>query len=86
MPRYLTMQRSIVPSGDREGFRQKMKERKAHFERSDCRAWSFEEVGLAGAIIEFVESDNEQALVKAVRTAPGASQENARIYKELEQN
>ena len=84
MARYLTMQRSIVPSGDREEFRKRMKERRAHFEKADCKLWSFEEVGLAGAIIEFIESSSEESLVKALKSAPGSGGENARIYKELE--
>jgi hypothetical protein len=86
MARFLTMQRSIVPANDRDEFHKKMKERRAHFEKSNCKSWAFEEVGLAGAIIEFIESGSEEALVKALRSAPGSAGEYARIYRELEQS
>ena len=86
MARFLTMQRSIVPVGDRKEFKQRMVERKAYFEKANCKIWSFEEVGLAGAIIEFVESPDEQSLRKALLNAPGSAGEHARIYKEMEQN
>ena len=86
MARYLTMQRSIVPPGDREEFRKRLRDRKAHFEKSSCESWSFEEVGLAGAIIEFVEASDEQMLRGALASAPGSSGEHARVYRELEQS
>ena len=84
MSRYLTMQRSIVPVGDRKDFKQRMRDRKAYFEKANCRTWLFEEVGLAGAIIEFVESADEQSLLQALKNAPGSAGEHARIYKEME--
>jgi hypothetical protein len=80
------MQRSIVPAGDREEFRKRMRERRAHFEKASCKFWSFEEVGLAGAIIEFVEAGDEKALRSALASAPGSSGDHARVYRELEQN
>jgi hypothetical protein len=84
MARFLTMQRSIVPTGDRKDFKQRMRDRKAHFERANCKIWTFEEVGLAGAIIEFIESADEASLLQALRSAPGSAGEHARIYKEME--
>jgi hypothetical protein len=84
MPRYLSMQRSIVPSGDREEFRRKMSERLSFFRGADCRSWFFEEVGLAGALIEFVEANDEKTLREALRSAPGSNGAHARIYQEVE--
>jgi hypothetical protein len=80
------MQRSIVPANDREEFHKRMKERRAHFEKANCKSWAFEEVGLAGAIIEFVESASEAELTRALKSAPGAGGEYARIYREMEQH
>jgi hypothetical protein len=80
------MQRSIVPTGDRDDFRKRLKDRRAHFEKASCKSWCFEEVGLAGAIIEFVEAADEHALRDALSSAPGSAGEHARVYKELEQH
>jgi hypothetical protein len=44
----------------------------------------FEELGLAGAIIEFVEAEDEQVLRKALKEAPGATGDYPRIYQEME--
>jgi hypothetical protein len=78
------MQRSIVPQGDREEYRKRVRDRKAHFERNGCKYWSFEEVGLPGAMLEFVEAGDEQSLHSALKAAPGATGEHARVYRETE--
>ncbi len=84
MPRSLTIQRSTVPSGEREKYMHKLKDRRSHYQSSNCRFWVFEECSLSGAFIEFTEADDTAALSAAHANAPHRILDPTRIYQEVE--
>ena len=84
MPRRLTIQRTTVPYGERQSYFERLKESKAHYKRSNCRFWVFEESSLPGAFVEFTEADDDVALANAHATAPHRVLDPARIYHETE--
>jgi hypothetical protein len=84
MPRALTLQRSIVPSGDRKKFLAKLIARQAYYASAKCKHWVFEEAELTGAFIEFIEAADGDTLAKALAGAPDPVLDAARIYREVE--
>lgn len=84
MPRWLTLHRSIVPAGDRKKFMERLRERRAYYEQAKCNFWVFEESGLPGALIEFVEAPDRETLQTALDGAPDHIVDSARIYREVE--
>lgn len=84
MPRALSIKRAIVPAGDRAKYIERLKARQAHYEKSNCKFWVFEEASLAGAFIEFTESSDAGILTAAHLSSPEHVLDPARIYTELE--
>jgi hypothetical protein len=84
VPRWLTLQRSIVPAGERKRFMQRLTARRAYYDAANCRFWVFEESGLPGALIEFVEAADRETLEHAIAGAPDHIVDAARIYREVE--
>jgi len=84
MPRSLTIQRSTVPSAEREKYLERLKARRSHYLASSCRFWVFEEIALPGAFIEFTEADDDAVLSNAHEGAPHLVLDPARIYREME--
>ena len=84
MPRWLTLQRSIVPAGDRTKFMARLRARRAYYAEAKCGFWIFEESGLPGALIEFVEAPDRDTLESALAGAPDHIVDAARIYREVE--
>ena len=84
MPRWLTLHRSIVPAGDRKRFMERLRARRAYYETAKCGFWVFEESGLPGALIEFVEAADRETLENALAGAPDHIVDAARIYREVE--
>ncbi|HEV7705789.1 MAG TPA: hypothetical protein VGO46_15940 [Gemmatimonadaceae bacterium] len=84
MPRWLTLQRSIVPAGERKRFMERLHARRAYYETAKCGFWVFEESGLPGALIEFVEAPDRDTLETALAGAPDHIVDAARIYREVE--
>ncbi|MEO7040398.1 MAG: hypothetical protein ABI446_14100 [Gemmatimonadaceae bacterium] len=84
MSRWLTLQRSIVPSGDRKKFMERLQARRAYYKDASCGFWVFEESGLPGALIEFVEAPDRETLESALAGAPDHIVDAARIYREVE--
>jgi hypothetical protein len=83
--RWLTLQRSIVPAGDRKRFMERLTARRAYYETAKCGFWVFEESGLPGALIEFVEAPDRETLESALAGAPDhVVVDAARIYREVE--
>jgi hypothetical protein len=82
--RWLTLQRSIVPAGDRKKFMARLGARRAYYETAKCGFWVFEESGLPGAVIEFVEAADRETLEGALAGAPDHIVDSARIYREVE--
>ncbi len=62
MPRVLTIERSAIPSSDRERYLAALRVKAAHFRASKCRFWVFEDAEVRGSFIEFAEGDDEEAL------------------------
>jgi hypothetical protein len=84
VPRWLTLQRSIVPAGDRKRFMERLHARREYYETAKCGFWVFEESGLPGAVIEFVEAADRETLETALASAPDHIVDAARIYREVE--
>ena len=84
MPRWLTLQRSIVPAGERKRFMEKLHARRAYYEQDRRGFWVFEESGVPGALIEFVEAPDRETLQSALAGAPDHIVDAARIYRDVE--
>jgi hypothetical protein len=84
MARSLTIQRSTIPSSEREKYLDKLKVRRDHYRAANCRFWVFEEKSLPGAFIEFTEADDTDALAAAHSTSPHKLLDPARIYQEVD--
>ncbi len=84
MSRALTLQRTIVPPGERKKFLERAALRREHYKRSGCQLWLFEESALSGAFIEFIEGTSEESLAAALASAPDEVVDPGRIYTEVE--
>jgi hypothetical protein len=84
MGRALTIQRSVIPASDRAKQLERLKAKRDHYRAKQCRYWVFEEAGVHGAFLEFVEADTADALAAAHATAPDAPIDATRIYLEVE--
>jgi hypothetical protein len=82
--RALTLQRTLVPRGDRERFFERMQRKREHYRKANCRFWVFEEAGLPGAFIEFFEADDVETLARAHAAATEAVLDAGRVYTEVE--
>jgi hypothetical protein len=82
--RVLTLQRSIVPVGDRKKFLDKVRARHTYYVTAKCEHWVFEEVELPGAFIEFIEAADGETLGRALAGAPDPVLDRARIYQSVE--
>ena len=84
MPRILTMQRTIVPQSERKKYLERLRAKRDHYKRANCRFWVFEEAGLPGAFLEFMEGESTDALSAALATAPEPVLDAKRLYREVE--
>jgi len=84
MPRALSIKHTVVPSADREGFRERKRATKSHYTGAGCHYWLFEEQSLPGAFVEFFEGPDAATLSSAHRDAPAAVLDAARLYVEVE--
>jgi hypothetical protein len=84
VPRALSIHRTLVTPTDRERFHERLRERAAYYARQECRYWVFEEVGLKGAFLEFVEAADRATLAKAQAGAPDKLLDPNRVYVEVE--
>lgn len=84
MPRALTIQRSIIPAADRARHLERLKAKRDHYRASACRFWVFEEAGVHGAFLEFVEADSADQLNAAHASASDAPIDANRVYLEVE--
>jgi hypothetical protein len=83
VPRALVFHRTIVPAANRSRYMEALQRRRAHFERHGCRFWVFEEAGLPGAFIEFMEANERAALASAIAAAPESPLDANRVYVEV---
>ena len=84
MPRSLTIERTVVPVGERERWLERSRSRRDHFKRANCNYWVFEEVENRGAFVEFTEARDAGALVAARRSAPSSSVDEAPLFQEVD--
>ncbi len=84
MPRALSMQRTVVPPGDRAKFFARARAREAHYTAAGCQFWLFEEAALSGAFIEFAEARDAETLKAAHAGAPEPMLDPARIYQQVD--
>jgi hypothetical protein len=84
MSRALTIQRTTVTPPERDRFFEKSKRKQEYYTKANCRFWVFEELGLPGAFLEFVEASDPQTLAKALANAPDQLLDPKRIYAEVE--
>jgi hypothetical protein len=84
MSRALSIKHTVVPSADREAFRQRKRVTKSHYKGAGCNYWLFEEQSLPGAFVEFFEAPDAATLSSAHRDAPAAVVDASRLYVEVE--
>jgi hypothetical protein len=84
MPRALTIQRTLVTPPERERFHEKLRRKHAYYQTANCRFWVFEEAGLPGAFLEFVEASDAETLSRAHAAAPEPVLDPNRVYTEVE--
>ena len=84
MPRYLTIQRTLVTPPDRGKFSERLERKRDYYASAGCRYWVFEETGLRGAFLEFCEAPDADTLARAHASAPERVLDPARIYHEVE--
>ena len=82
--RALTLQRSLVPKGDREKYFERIRKKRDHYTAAKCRFWVFEEAALPGAFIEFYEADDPEILSQAHAASPDGVLDSNRIYLQVE--
>lgn len=80
----LTIQRTLVPKGEREKYFERLRRKRDHYAAANCRFWVFEEGSLPGAFIEFYEADEPETLVKAHASAPDRILDSGRVYLQTE--
>jgi hypothetical protein len=78
------MRQTIVPSGERDEFRERARQSQTHYAGKGCQYWLFEEASLPGAYVEFFEANDRETLLRAHRDAPQPVLESARMYIEVE--
>lgn len=84
MSRALTIQRTLVTPPERERFHEKLRRKHEYYANANCRFWVFEEVGLPGAFLEFVEAADPETLSRAHAAAPEPVLDPNRVYSEVE--
>ena len=84
MPRYLTIQRTLVTPAERERFFARIKQKQEYYARAKCKFWVFEEADLPGAFLEFFEAPDADTLARAHAGAPDPVLDANRIYSEVE--
>jgi hypothetical protein len=84
MPRALTIQRTTVTPRERERFHEGLRRKADYYAKANCRFWVFEESGLPGAFLEFVEASDAATLAKAHAGAPDQILDPNRVYQEVE--
>jgi hypothetical protein len=74
----------MIPATERARYIERLKSRRAHYTNADCRFWVFEEIGLPGLFIEFMEARDAATLAAAHASAPDRLRDPSRMYSEVE--
>lgn len=75
------MRHTVVTGSDRDAFRTRARDTRAHYSAAGCHYWVYEEDGLQGAYVEFFEGPDAETLTRAHR---GATQPPSRLYIEVD--
>jgi len=70
VPHALTMNRTIVPTPDRERFLARARALRTHYQSRGCQYWVFEDADIGGAFVEFAEGSDTTTLSDAYASAP----------------
>ena len=84
MPRALTVQRTLVLPPERKRFFERLSRKKRYYADANCHYWAFEEAGLPGAFLEFIEAPDRETLAQAQAGAPDPLLDPGRVYTEVE--
>jgi hypothetical protein len=84
MARALTMQRTLVLPAQRKTFFERLSRKKRYYADAKCNFWVFEEAGLPGAFLEFVEAPDPETLARAQAGAPDPLLDPGRVYTEVD--
>ena len=79
--RALSMRHTVVPTAEREAFRSRTRDVRAHYKNAGCNYWLFEEGDLPGAYVEFFEGPDKGTLEKAHSTNKHPP---SRVYVEID--
>ena len=71
VPRALTINRTIVPTPDRDRFFTRARALRTHFQSLGCEYWLFEDADVPGAYIEFAEAKDARTLSDAHASVEG---------------
>ncbi len=83
--RALALQRTIVTPAERDRYFERARALRAHYARSQCRYWVFEDAELPGAFIAFAEAADPAALSAAMAEAPEDTVvDRGRVYREVQ--
>jgi hypothetical protein len=82
--RAMSIRHTIVPSAERDEFRDRAGRSSKHYSAAGCNYWLFEESALPGAYVEFFEAPDPETLQRAHNAAPQPILESARMYVEVE--
>jgi hypothetical protein len=82
--RAMSIRHTIVPSAERDEFRERAGRSLKHYSGVGCHYWLFEESALPGAYVEFFEAPDPETLQRAHSAAPQPILESARMYVEVE--
>ena len=78
------MQRTLVLPPERKRFFERLSRKKRYYAEAHCRYWAFEEAGLPGAFLEFIEAPDAKTLAQAQAAAPDPLLDPGRVYTEVE--
>ena len=84
MGRALTVQRAMVPAIARAKYLAALPRRRDYYTNANCRFWVFEEAGLPGLFLEFMEANDSATLKAAHAKAPEKLRDPSRVYTEVE--
>jgi hypothetical protein len=84
MARTLTIQRTLVTPPERDRFQERLRRKREHYTKANCKFWVFEEAGLPGAFLEFFEAADADTLARAHAAAPEPVLDPNRVYLEVE--
>jgi hypothetical protein len=78
------MERTAIPSSERERYMARLRAKAAHFRAARCRFWVFEDSQVRGSFVEFAEADDARTLAEAHAAIPRTLLRPIPIFHQLE--